>query len=244
MTNPSRWRMRLSWLTVSNVALLIFTFCTTVASIAVYVLSQASDRDKDRALERYKLDADKKIAQAYERAENAQADAATARAEAESSKLETAKVDERLALTQLKLDNSNDISLFTPAQIDGIVKGFVDLDLGETQMVWGAANDRQAQRRLLQLTSAFVRADQRLRSPPTAGSVVAPAGERGEVLIHYWSPDREVVARKIERIFRAAGVDANSYMLPPEPDLTAREATKSLLLIGIAARAVPAYRGK
>ncbi|MEG3160942.1 hypothetical protein U1763_10550 [Sphingomonas sp. LB2R24] len=215
-----------------------------MASIAVYVLSQASDRDKDRALERYKLDADKKIAQAYERAENAQADAESARAEAERAKLETAQVDERLALTQLHLDDSNKISLFTPTQIGEIVKGFIDLDLADTQIAWGAANDRQAQRRLLQLTTAFVRADQRLRFPPTAGSVVAPAGERGEVLVHYWSPDREAVARKIERIFRAAGVDAHTYMLPPEPDSTARDATKSLLLIGIAARTVPVYRKK
>jgi hypothetical protein len=232
---------RLSWLTVSNWIFLFFTFAAAVSAVAVFLLSQASEREKDRAQERYKTDADRKVAEAHAGAEHARADAAHAKADAERAKLETARVSERLALTQERLDNANRVTPLAEEQVQQIVSGMISLPLGDTQPVAAAANDLQAQRRLLQLTNAFIRADRRLYTQ-TTGALVAPSGERGDILIHYWSDDRREVAEQIAEIFRGAGLETNVYKLPPEPDDETRHATRNMVLIGIASRAAPLFR--
>jgi hypothetical protein len=51
-------KYRLPWLTPSNWVFLAFTLAAAVSAIAVFLLSQASEREKDRALERYKAGAE------------------------------------------------------------------------------------------------------------------------------------------------------------------------------------------
>jgi hypothetical protein len=233
--------LRLFWFTLSNWLFLGFTLAAAVAAIAVFLFSQASEREKDRALERYKADADRKIAEAHAGAERARADAAHARADAERAKLQTVEVGERLALTQERLDEANRVTPLTDEQVHGIVTGMINLKFGNTQPIASAANDLQAQRRLLQLTEAFIRADRRLYTS-TSGALVAPAGEHGDILIHYWSDDRHQVADQIAQVFRGAGLETNVYKLPPEGDDETRHATQNMVLIGIAARATPSFR--
>jgi hypothetical protein len=111
----------------------------------------------------------------------------------------------------------------------------VKLPLGDTQPIAAAANDLQAQRRLLQLTSAFVRADRRPYTQ-TTGSMVTPLGEHGDILIHFWADSRTDVATKIAEIFQNAGLETNVYKLPRENDDEAQRAIQTMVLIGIAAR--------
>ena len=216
----------------------------------IYVLTQAADREKDRVLERYKLIAEQNIAEAHHSAAHARAEAAVAHADAERAKLETIRTSEKLAKTQQRLDTANLIEPSTQQQVETIVHGVLNLALADNNVVWMAANDRQAQERLFQIFTALRNVDSK-HDTKAASTLLhmqfgtsffeAPKGEQGDFMVHYWINENRAMADAITNVFRQAGFKTTAYQLSPEPDETARAATLKMILIGIAVRPVPTF---
>lgn len=232
----------INWAQICAMALAILAAC---AGFLGYVggveLGNRSDKEVAGAKAVAAL-ASQEAAKATLGAATANERAALAQRDTERAKLETAQVSERLLLTQARLDSANEVTPFSKQQLDLIVQRLKALPLGDTQPVWGAANDHQAQRRLLQLSAALFEADLKIYTQAkTVGSFVAPEGEKGDVLVHYWSDERRSVAEAIATVFREAGVEAHAYLLPPEADNNARDATRTIVLVGIAARPAKSF---
>lgn len=92
------------WLLTSNSFLFIFSALAVVASIAVFLLTRASERAKDRELAQYQAQAAQTVAQANSTAELAKSDAAKAneRAAALEKEAAEARVEQGRLAVQLQ----------------------------------------------------------------------------------------------------------------------------------------------
>jgi hypothetical protein len=231
-----------TWLVIANTArngatiLAAFAACVTMlAALWQFEVQKRVNIAKDERAVELRRVSDERIAEANAAAEGA-------RAEAAQAKLETVEVNERLLLTQERLDEANRVTPLTDGQIDVIVKGLVDIRLTDTQPVWAAANDVQAEHRLLQVTTAALAVDRHLYPVQTTGSLVAPEGEVGDVLIHYWHDKQQGPAASFAAIFKAAGLAVNVYKLGPETVPEPRNLADNFVLIGFAARRPPKFK--
>lgn len=233
-------RSTLSLLTISNLAVLGLGVLTPIAAITTYVLTQQAERAKDRQLQRYKVDAQEKIEEARARAEEARSRSAAAEANADNARLETAKINERLVQTQMLLDEANVIEPFPSEQISSVVSEMRKLKFPDSQIIIAAGNDLQSQKRAVQLTESLLRAGVVL-SGTASGPYTPPSEQTGDIAVNIWTEEQRVTAEAIAAAFRRAGLQASTYLLPPDPMPGAVEATRKLVLIAVPVRKPRAF---
>lgn len=111
-----------SSLKIANLSLLAVTLLGVLISGMVYFLSQASEKAKDREMAAYKVEAQKLISQANQRAEEARQKAAEAALQLDRERAEREKMREQLGPRKLSHDTkvsiAQKIALVPPLRVE------------------------------------------------------------------------------------------------------------------------------
>jgi hypothetical protein len=201
-------------LLLSNAVFFVFSALAIAASITVFLLTRANDRQKDRELDRYKAEAAVQVANAHATAEKAKADAAAARAEAEQAHLATAEIARGLGATRKTLNDAQSHRVLAEAQTLALVEQLKSFRPTGTFLVAAAATP-EAQSYGYQLLGAFQVAGVPMPAGVTLQQNFRDSSDKGTLQVEYGSGLQPKDARTLLRILKNVGVHAILHKFTP-----------------------------